>query len=227
MSTQTSSASSRSRTLSRPLLNELYDWWLQGVPTAHDQPVGMETFKRWFTSDAELDGLCREKYASAVKEAEGLSPEEVGRIVQTPEEAVGAVLLLDQIPRNIFRGTEAAKVYELYDPKGVHLAKYYLVDKDYSRRDAFPHFARSMWLYMPLMHSENISDHDLFASLLEKRSAEVQTEAERAALDNISSFEGKHRAVLEKYGRYPSRNEALGRKSTAEEIELLKDGPGW
>jgi hypothetical protein len=43
------------------------------------------------------------------------------------------------------------------------------------------------------MHSENISDHDLFASLLEKRSAEVQTEAERAALDNISSFEGKHR----------------------------------
>lgn len=107
------------------------------------------------------DGLTkREKYASAVKEAEGLSPEEVGRIVQTPEEAVGAVLLLDQIPRNIFRGTEAAKVscsppegvqsalglwsgiadvlkvYELYDPKGVHLAKYYLVDKDYSRRDA-------------------------------------------------------------------------------------------
>jgi dipeptide/tripeptide permease len=59
MSTQTSSASFQSRALSRPLLNELHDWWLQGVPTSHDQPVGMEIFKRWFTSDAELDGLCR------------------------------------------------------------------------------------------------------------------------------------------------------------------------
>jgi uncharacterized protein (DUF924 family) len=59
---------------------------------------------------SRIELISRDKYASAVTEAGGLSPDELGKIVQTPEEAVGAVLLLDQIPRNIFRGREAAKV---------------------------------------------------------------------------------------------------------------------
>lgn len=97
------------------------------------------------------------------------------------------------------------------------------------------------------MHSEDISDHKLFADLLDKRIAECTSDEERKGIEMVKGFEDKHRTytpltakalqkgtladysgkVLEKFGRYPSRNDCLDRESTAEELELLKDGPGW
>lgn len=79
-----------------------------------------------------------------------MTASEIDTLVQSPNDAVAAVILLDQIPRNIFRGKEAAKVslillnrytlieqaYTTYDPLARQLSKLYLVDREYGRRDA-------------------------------------------------------------------------------------------
>ena len=79
---------------------------------------------------------------------------------------------------------------------------------------------------MALMHSENLSDHDLYdkaASPVDSFQSEKDREYARMGL----AFERKHREVLERFGRYPSRNACLGRQSTPEEIAFLKEGNGW
>lgn len=94
---------------------------------------------------------------------------------------------------------------------------------------------------MVVMHSEDMADHDRLKSLIDARRAEAQSDTERSAIDLFMDFEQKHRQsffglwnnadmvgkVLEQFGRYPSRNDALGRKSTPEEEEHLKQGTGW
>ena len=94
---------------------------------------------------------------------------------------------------------------------------------------------------MLVMHSEDMADHDRLKSLIDARRAEAQSDTERSAIDLFMDFEQKHRQsffglwnnadmvgkVLEQFGRYPSRNDALGRKSTPQEEEHLKQGTGW
>lgn len=79
---------------------------------------------------------------------------------------------------------------------------------------------------MPLMHSESLEDHDMIAGKIMEA---AKTLPEDHMLNGTLKFELDHRAVLEKFGRYPHRNRALGRETTAEEAEWLasKDCPGW
>lgn len=69
--------------------------------------------------------------------------------------------------------------------------------------------------------------HDLILQKLDAAIQASDSEAEKKAITSTKAFEQKHYDVLKKYGRYPSRNEALDRKSTPEEEEMLKNGPGW
>jgi hypothetical protein len=108
-----------------------------------------------------------------------------------------------------------------------------------------------------VMHSENLQDHILFKKLLEARASACLSETERESLNRITEFENKHResgalfspraigdsytipwryldwldwregAVIERFGRYPSRNDVLERESTPEEKEFVKNGVGW
>ena len=70
--------------------------------------------------------------------------------------------------------------------------------------------------YLPLMHSESLEHHEKAMALYEE-------------LGNVQSiaFEKKHKEIIERFGRYPHRNEVLGRESTAEEVEFLKDHKGF
>lgn len=77
------------------------------------------------------------------------------------------------------------------------------------------------------MHSESLEMHDLILSKLQHAIDSCESEGEKKAISQTKNFEQKHRDVIKRFGRYPSRNEAMGRDSTPEEIEFLKDGPGW
>ena len=77
------------------------------------------------------------------------------------------------------------------------------------------------------MHSEDLASHDILAAKLAVAKSECKHAFDQKLLSRQVSYAEKHRAVLEKYGRYPSRNAALGRVSTQEEIGFIVNGPGW
>ena len=74
--------------------------------------------------------------------------------------------------------------------------------------------SRAAFLYMPLMHSESAEDHAKALELFE-----------RLGMEHFTKFEQKHKAIIDRFGRYPHRNSLLGRESTPEEEEFLKE-PG-
>lgn len=219
----------------------------------------------------------REHFAPAVEAASSLSANDLAALVGADKEsALSLILLLDQIPRNIYRGAEAKKAYTITDPKARELCKTFISpEKAFDRLDQWPNYWYPSFFYMPrerslpqsfpLAHSILKSMPRLSQSctqkiskitgssrsglprrcqqasrLLSKRPSPrtgnltrrmVRTVVLRARLREMSeltkgcSFNAA--AVLERFGRYPSRNEAVGRESTTEEREFLKDGPGW
>ncbi|KAL8863100.1 MAG: hypothetical protein Q9178_000474 [Gyalolechia marmorata] len=142
------------------------------------------------------------------------------------EAALGLVLLLDQMPRNIFRNNQSL-IYTHYDriSRAVAHAIYS------SALDLSPNYIASppyrMWFYLPLMHSETLSDHDLMFQKLERMRVEAETRGDEAGKEFVGTlleFEKTHRVILERFGRYPHRNAVMGRSETAEEKEWLKEG---
>lgn len=128
----------------------------------------------------------------------------------TPDSLLAAVILLDQFSRNIHRGTPEAFAA---DPLALALALE-AIDKGWDHDMALE---RATFLYMPLMHAENVEAQRMS---LEKFTALGRAENLRFAME--------HAVVIEQFGRFPSRNEALGRESTAEELEYLKrPDAGW
>lgn len=127
-----------------------------------------------------------------------------------PDTLLAAVILLDQFGRNIYRGTPQAFAA---DPLALALTLE-AIGKGWDR-DLAPE--RATFLYMPLMHAENAEAQRM---CLEKFTALGRPENLRFAMD--------HAVIIEQFGRFPSRNAALGRASTAEELEYLKrPDAGW
>jgi hypothetical protein len=118
------------RALTRTLLSDLHTWWFKDVPTVYDAPLPKAAMKRWFMQSSEIDEKCwyvpqlltwlmvRKEYGAAVEEASKMTMKDIDSIVESKEDAVAAVVLLDQLPRNMFRGMEAAKVFHLVPPSG-------------------------------------------------------------------------------------------------------------
>ena len=80
---------------------------------------------------------------------------------------------------------------------------------------------------MPLEHSENVEDGKKMIEMVSEMIENAPNEEVKKCNAQIMQFAKDHIEVVEKYGRYPARNEALGRESTAEEIEFLKSHGGW
>ncbi|KAL8814274.1 MAG: hypothetical protein Q9223_006489 [Gallowayella weberi] len=141
--------------------------------------------------------------------------------------ALGLILLLDQMPRNIFR-TNQSPIYTHYDRISRAIAYTLIFPRNLDRcpkyTDSPPY---RMWFYLPLMHSEALSEHDLIALRLGEmraRCEDVGDEAGKGYMDSSVGFEKRHRSILERFGRYPHRNVWVGREETREEREWLAGG---
>jgi uncharacterized protein (DUF924 family) len=127
-----------------------------------------------------------------------------------PETMLAAIILLDQFSRNLHRGKPEA--FEA-DGLAVELTQEAMA-RGYDR-DMPP--ARRVFLYMPLMHAEDGALQDL----------SVRT-YEDLGIEENAAFARDHRAVFQRFGRFPGRNAALGRQTTAEEqAYLVETGGGW
>ncbi len=155
----------------------------------------------WWMKSAELDSTIEAKFSSIHKQAR---QGELYKWRNTPEGALAEVLILDQFSRNIFR--DRPESFSC-DAMALVLAQS-AIEKGY---DQELESQMRCFLYMPYMHSESTVIHEQAVKLF-------------STLDtrNNLDFELKHKAIIDRFGRYPHRNEILGRESTAEELAFLQ-----
>jgi uncharacterized protein (DUF924 family) len=165
--------------------------------------------KEWFAKDDAFDQSIRDRFGATLER--GLRGE-LDAWADAPRSALARILLLDQFTRNVFRGTPRAFAG---DPQALAAASA-MVGAHHDEQ--LPAFMRA-FVYLPFEHAE---------------SAAMQGEAVRhfarlAAADpafaSMLDYAHRHRAVIERFGRFPHRNAILGRQSTAEEIAFLEQ-PG-
>ena len=177
-----------------------------------------EQTKIWWSSSPETDQFITENFKEdllklAGGEYEGWKNDKDGKMA--------IVLLCDQFSRNIFR-----KKKEAFDYDHIALSIVQsITDEEYQ---AYSYQERN-FLIMPYMHSENIEVHKAGAELLTKFSEYVKHLGEEhvKGVEGRVSFLKKHTDMVEQYGRYPHRNEVLGREDTPEEVEYLKTAPRY
>ncbi len=126
----------------------------------------------------------------------------------SPLGRLAEVIVLDQFPRNMFRAQPEAFAHDALARECTRAAVA-------AGADASLNVSQRAFLYMPLMHSEEPADHELAMRLF----------ASHPDLANNLRFEIRHKAIIDRFGRYPHRNAALGRKCTDEELAFLEQ-PG-
>ncbi len=160
--------------------------------------AGME--KRWFRATPELDAEIRERFEPMWQAAAG------GRLhawEDSPDGSLALVIVFDQFPLNMYRGTAKAFTTE---GDAIRVARQ-AVKRGH---DAALHGAQKAFLYMPLMHSEDLADQDESVRLYAA-----------AGLGENLRFAEHHRDLIRRFGRFPHRNAILGRESSAAELAYL------
>ena len=182
---------------------EILDFWFG----REDEPGYGEFRDEWFKRDEEFDRQVRERF---LEDYERAARGEYDHWQEEPESCLALVILLDQFPRNLFR--DNPRTYAT-DDKALYISRE-AVQKGFDRK--LPPFQRH-FLYMPFMHSENLADQQSSVTLFRQL-------AEEGGPDVTEYAEG-HREIVERFGRFPHRNETLGRQTTPEEAEFLEQ-PG-
>ena len=159
----------------------------------------------WFKSTEELDAEMRRRFLA---DHEAAAAGALSGWEDTPEGALALVLLLDQVPRNIFRDTPRAYASDA-------LAR---AAADRALANGFDRLAPPVWrrfFYMPLHHSEDLADQRRSVALF----ATLPRNPDRRG--SLRRYGRPYIEVIERFGRFPHRNAILGRPSTAEEIAFL------
>lgn len=154
----------------------------------------------WFKKDDAFDQELLQRFGTVHTQAKN---GELSQWRDCLEGCLAEIIVLDQFSRNLFRDKPEAFAY---DGMALVLAQ-----------EAIRHFnvtdlpvEQQAFLYMPFMHSESLVIHE-----------EALTLFAGEGLENNYAFELKHKVIIERFGRYPHRNQVLGRESTPEELEFL------
>lgn len=187
------------------------DFWFGELQ--HNLPDG-EHQKNWFSGGESFDVLIKRKFTTMLLAGSRgeLDPWEL-----TPRGRLAFVIVLDQFPRSIFRGTANAF---LYDEKALSLAR----DGVEFGHDQPLRVVEKIFLYMPYQHSENLKIQEEGMALYRKLPDEAETEGEKALCREVLQFAERHYNLIQRFGRFPHRNKALGRQSTPQEESYLTNG---
>lgn len=167
--------------------------------------------KLWYAKKPEFDAEIRERFERLLLEAETGAFDDWAK---TPDGALAFVVLCDQFPRNIYRGTDRSFDFDRRALKASQIALAHRFDEKMS-------VPERLFLYMPFEHSEDRDQQKRAIELFEKL-VEDAVGDEKTYVSQSLEWARKHFAVIERFGRFPHRNEALGRTSTQEEREFLK-----
>lgn len=159
--------------------------------------------KKWYVKDDAFDAEIAEKFGAA---HDGAKAGQYDDWQETAQGAMALLILLDQMARNLFRNSH--KAFEA-DAKALGVAKNALERKFDEEIEG----VMRQWFYMPLMHSEAMSDQELCCEI-----------TKRVGLEGTYEFAVIHADIIRQFGRFPHRNEILGRTSSADELAFLAKG---
>ncbi len=164
--------------------------------------------KQWFARSDATDAEIRTRFGATIESA---ARGELDAWASTPLGRVALVIVLDQFSRNVFRGTARAFAQ---DARALALALEAIASgEDLALGPVERHF-----LYMPFMHAEDRVHQDIGVGAFDRLAS---TDAP-AAITGAIKYARMHRDIVTRFGRFPHRNETLGRASTPEEVEFLK-----
>ncbi|CAO3662701.1 unnamed protein product [Umbelopsis vinacea] len=203
--------------LVRQLQDSVLTTWFEGwVP---GQALSGNLTKKWFGRDEAFDNRLREDFGKPIETILN-SGDLISDFTRTPTGALSLVLMLDQFSRNIYRNSPIPFV--LADPQARLVARYAFEHGYEEKLDPL----QRAWLYMPLEHSEDKVDQALSVMKFQQL-AEECNDSHKELFDIFSKFAQDHKAIIDRFGRYPHRNKILDRKNTPEEEEFLKEHKGW
>jgi uncharacterized protein (DUF924 family) len=173
-----------------------------------------EIEERWFHADPAFDAAVRERFLGLHAElCDGAAAAWRG----STRGRLALVVVLDQLSRNLFRGTPQMFAC---DPLALEIAKQALDAGD----DRAVSFCERGFFYLPFEHSEKLADQERGVALFEAFREEVDPPL-RERVVSLLGFAERHRDIVRRFGRFPHRNAVLERTSTAAELEFLKQ-PG-
>eukprot|EP00112_Aurelia_sp_Birch-Aquarium-sp1_P020512 Seg530.1 transcript_id=Seg530.1/GoldUCD/mRNA.D3Y31 product="hypothetical protein" protein_id=Seg530.1/GoldUCD/D3Y31 len=182
-------------------------WFAPGKSTKEQQKI-------WFAGKS-VDEEIRSKFGDLIIKARN---GELKAWEDNEKSSLAHILLIDQFCRSVYRGTADAFSH---DPVALRIARKVIDSGKHKNLNAMERF----FLYLTHQHAENIDIQNKSLLLYEELASDCQgTEFEDMAKSGVS-YAKQHREVVEKYGRFPKRNQAIGRENTPEEEELLKNYP--
>lgn len=190
------------------------------------------------------------KYGKTLEAIELLKPT-AGQLIEaaslsTPRDWLSLILLLDQIPRNIYRGSASYKVFTIFDPLALAVAQVATAKNVPSSPECKYRLTEQAFFYMPFQHSEDLEVQSVgfqkYQGLIDLVKKELPSIAEAgeqatdvellvnnrdAAIqfgEGLASYSKKHREIIKQFGRFPHRNGPLGREPTPAETKYLSEG---
>ena len=196
---------------------QVRDFWFGKLPMTVE--ALNQRVKIWFPGDVaaevqrERDEALRTRFGKLVERA---GKGQLASWADSPRRCLSLIVLLDQFPRNIYRGT--AKAFA-YDDQALELT----LSGMQSAADGALDVVERLFFYMPLQHCEARDVQDESVAAYRRLLTEVPQEFHAVFELSVQSAE-QHRSIITKFGRFPHRNEVLGRRSTAEEEAWLDSG---
>ncbi|MEX2498498.1 MAG: DUF924 family protein [Wenzhouxiangellaceae bacterium] len=193
--------------------DRILEFWF-GAEEADDSTIAGRQSGLWWGKSPEADARIREHFKPQVLAAGA------GRLdgwKSRPEGWLALILLLDQFPRNIYRDTP--DMYRFDDR-----ARALCIEGLETGIDARLRLIQRVFFYLPLEHAESVEDQAWCVDLMRGLAREAP-EDQKPVFEDFIGYAEAHRNIVERFRRFPHRNAILGRESTDEEIEFLKQ-PG-
>lgn len=196
----------------RTAIATVLGFWFGG--SGDDGAVAREQAGLWWSKDRGHDDEIRRRFEEEVSAA---ARGELDAWAATARGRLALIILLDQFPRNMYRGTSRAFSF---DPKALALA----LDGIERGLDHELRPIERVFFYLPLEHSESLAHQERSVERFRALLASVPAE-QRSVFEEYMDYAVRHRDIIARFGRFPHRNEVLGRASTAEELVFLAE-PG-
>jgi uncharacterized protein (DUF924 family) len=192
-----------------PLAADVLSYWFGDAPDGSLDELRART-RFWFARNGAVDAEVTKRFASLVERAQR---GELDEWAKTPKGRLALIILLDQFPRNLHRDSKEAFATDLpalrLTLEGLDAG----VDRELGT-------AERLVFYLPLVHSEELAHQERAVELFRRNRDEGRSDLV-PELETALGVIDRHRYIVERFGRFPHRNEVLGRESTVEELAFL------
>lgn len=187
----------------------IHEFWFG--TNADDVKAADQKKKLWWSKDTAIDDIIAQRFEKTTLATVDGS---LSSWKSTSRGLLAFILLTDQFPRNMYRGTSNAFAYD-------HIALQLCKQALEQGVDQLLRTIERVFVYLPLEHSESIADQERAVQLFKQLASDVPP-SQKSTFDGFHQFAIRHRDIIARFGRFPHRNEMLGRTSTEEEIAFLK-----